>query len=83
MGNSLLVTGLPATGKTTLVMRVGRSVKGFKAAGFCTEEIRNDGARKGFELFDVGGGRTLLPVPFLQPDATVVIIAEKEIFYEH
>jgi len=31
MGNNLLVTGLPATGKTTLVMRLGDRVKGVKA----------------------------------------------------
>ncbi len=57
--SNLLVTGLPGTGKTTLVMRLVARLKTFKVAGFYTEEIRTGGAREGFEIVDVRGTRGL------------------------
>jgi nucleoside-triphosphatase len=60
MEHNLLITGLPGTGKTTLVMRLADRLKGVQAAGFYTEEIRVGGARLGFEIVDLRGGRTLL-----------------------
>ncbi len=60
MEHNLLITGLPGTGKTTLVMRLADRLKGVQAAGFYTEEIRAGGARLGFEIVDLRGGRTLL-----------------------
>jgi nucleoside-triphosphatase len=57
---NLLITGLPGTGKTTLVMRLADRLKGVKAAGFYTEEIRKGGVRKGFEVVDLRGERALL-----------------------
>jgi nucleoside-triphosphatase len=57
---NLLITGLPGTGKTTLVMRLVEKLKGVKAAGFYTEEIRTGGVRSGFEIVDLRGARTLL-----------------------
>ncbi|MGD0232314.1 MAG: nucleoside-triphosphatase [Syntrophorhabdales bacterium] len=57
---NLLITGLPGTGKTTLVMRLIGRLGTFRAAGFYTEEIRTGGTRKGFEIVDVRGTRTLL-----------------------
>jgi nucleoside-triphosphatase len=46
MERNLLITGLPGTGKTTVVMRLADRLKRMKAAGFYTEEIRTGGARK-------------------------------------
>lgn len=60
MERNLLITGLPGTGKTTLVMRLADRIKGVKATGFYTEEIRTDGIRKGFEIVDLRGARALL-----------------------
>jgi nucleoside-triphosphatase len=60
MEHNLLITGLPGMGKTTLVMRLADRLKGVQAAGFYTEEIRTGGARNGFEIVDLRGGRTLL-----------------------
>ena len=57
---NLLITGLPGTGKTTLVMRLVERLRPLKAAGFYTEEIRIGGTRIGFEIVDVRGIRTLL-----------------------
>jgi nucleoside-triphosphatase len=57
---NLLVTGLPGTGKTTLVMRLVERLRTFKVAGFYTEEIRTGGATEGFEIVDVRGTRSLL-----------------------
>ena len=48
MEHNLLITGLPGTGKTTVVMRLADRLKRVKAAGFYTEEIRTGGARNGF-----------------------------------
>jgi nucleoside-triphosphatase THEP1 len=38
MERNLLITGLPGTGKTTMVMRLADRLKGAKAAGFYTED---------------------------------------------
>ena len=57
---NLLVTGLPGTGKTTLIMKLAEELSGVNVAGFYTEEIRTGGARKGFEIVDLRGERALL-----------------------
>jgi nucleoside-triphosphatase len=57
---NILVTGLPGTGKTTLIMKLTGRLHGVSAAGFYTEEIRTGGTRKGFEIVDLRGERALL-----------------------
>jgi nucleoside-triphosphatase len=57
---NLLLTGLPGVGKTTLVKKLAGRLSGAHAAGFYTEELRTGGARKGFEIVDLRGGRVLL-----------------------
>ncbi|MFH1651904.1 MAG: NTPase [Chloroflexota bacterium] len=54
-----LLTGLPGTGKTTLVKR---AVAGFPggAGGFYTEEIRRGGERLGFQLVTLDGQEGVL-----------------------
>jgi len=58
-----LITGKPAVGKTTLVMKIIKRMGSVNMAGFCTSEIRSRGSRLGFELHGLNGGcRTLAHV---------------------
>jgi len=57
---NLLITGLPGVGKTTLIRKVCEALKDFHPVGFYTEEIRESGERRGFELISLGGERGLL-----------------------
>ena len=57
---NFLITGLPGTGKTTLIMKLADRLTDLKAVGFYTVEIRIGGARKGFEIVDLHGERALL-----------------------
>lgn len=57
---NLLITGLPGVGKTTLIKKLSEALKGLHPVGFYTEEIREKGERKGFELIDMEGRRGLL-----------------------
>jgi nucleoside-triphosphatase len=54
MGRTLLLTGRPGVGKTTVIKRVAK-VLGDRAGGFYTEEIRGPGGRKGFRLVTLDG----------------------------
>ena len=56
----LLITGLPGTGKTTLLVRLARSLAEFRPAGFYTEEIRERGERLGFRLMSLDGRKGIL-----------------------
>ena len=44
----ILITGLPGCGKTTAIMKIAAELDREKVAGFYTQEIREDNARKGF-----------------------------------
>jgi nucleoside-triphosphatase len=57
---NLLVTGLPGVGKTTLVKNIAEALKDLHPVGFYTEEIREEGIRKGFELISLDGRKGLL-----------------------
>jgi nucleoside-triphosphatase len=54
-----LLTGPPRAGKTTLIKEVVADYKG-KACGFYTEEIREDGERRGFKLVTLDGKKVTL-----------------------
>lgn len=55
MGQTLLLTGRPGVGKTTIIKRVARALDDL-AGGFYTEEIRgSDGRRTGFRLITLNG----------------------------
>jgi len=56
---NLLITGLPGVGKTTLIKKLSEALKNFHPVGFYTEEIREEGVRKGFELISLEGEKTL------------------------
>ncbi|MGZ3590307.1 MAG: NTPase [Thermodesulfobacteriota bacterium] len=57
---NLLITGLPGVGKTTLIKKLSDALERFHPVGFYTEEIREGGVRKGFELISLEGRRELL-----------------------
>jgi len=54
MGRTLLLTGRPGIGKTTVIKAVVGWL-GERAGGFYTEEIREQGRRKGFRLVTLDG----------------------------
>ncbi len=49
MKSTYLLTGMPGTGKTSLIKQVAASLNG-RAGGFFTEEIRSAGNRQGFRI---------------------------------
>jgi len=57
---NLLVAGLPGVGKTTLIKKLAEALKSLHPVGFYTEEIREEGERKGFELVSLEGKRGVL-----------------------
>ena len=59
MGKAILLTGLPGSGKTTLIRRVVADLNTL-AGGFYTQEIRGAGVRKGFEIVTLDGRRGIL-----------------------
>ncbi len=61
MGKLILLTGLPGSGKTTIVERALGLLADLKPGGFTTREIRNQaGARIGFEIQTVDGESAVL-----------------------
>lgn len=65
---TLLLTGVPGAGKTTVLRKVAAGLSDRRLAGFYTEEIRSDGERHGFRMvcFDGREGtmaRTEFPGP--------------------
>lgn len=56
----ILITGLPGIGKTTLIRELSKALKDYHPVGFYTEEIREAGERKGFELISLDGRKGLL-----------------------
>jgi len=57
---NILITGLPGSGKTTLVKKLAVALESMNPVGFYTAEIRQGGVRKGFELIGLAGERSLL-----------------------
>lgn len=54
MGHTLILTGRPGIGKTTIIKAVVAQL-GDRAGGFYTEEILGPGGRKGFRLITLDG----------------------------
>ena len=60
MGRTLLLTGRPGVGKTTVIKKVAEAL-GDQAGGFYTEEIRGaDGRRRGFRLVALDGDKAVM-----------------------
>src|SRR5690606_15184027 len=61
MKKNLLVTGLPGTGKTTLIRKILDTLPpGVSVSGFFTAEIRESGERVGFAVSTLDGRSGLL-----------------------
>jgi nucleoside-triphosphatase len=58
--HALLLTGVPGSGKTTVIRRVAESLRGRSVRGFTTEEIRERDERLGFCLETLDGRRGVL-----------------------
>lgn len=59
MGRTVLLTGRPGVGKTTLIKKLLATVPGLWG-GFYTEELRGTGGRLGFEIITLDGQRAIL-----------------------
>lgn len=59
-GKSLLPTGPPGCGKTTVVLRLVERLRDLRMKGFYTEELRERGQRVGFEVVGLSGQRAVL-----------------------
>jgi nucleoside-triphosphatase len=57
---NILITGLPAIGKTTLLVKLYLRFKEFNPAGFYTVEVKEAGERKGFEVVNLNGDSKLM-----------------------
>jgi nucleoside-triphosphatase len=57
---NILITGPPRVGKTTLIKKICERLKGIQLRGFYTEEIRQDGRRRGFKLISLDGREAVL-----------------------
>ncbi|MFQ6015063.1 MAG: NTPase [Anaerolineae bacterium] len=59
MGYTVLLTGRPGVGKTTIVKEIVRRLPG-RANGFYTAEIRHGGRRQGFRIITLDGEEAIL-----------------------
>ena len=59
MGQAYLLTGMPGTGKTSVIRQALAQTK-YKAGGFYTLEIRNVGVREGFKIVTLDGKEAIL-----------------------
>jgi nucleoside-triphosphatase len=60
IAKNLLITGLPGAGKTTFMKKLLEEASHLHPVGFYTEEIREEGMRKGFDLVNLEGKRRVL-----------------------
>jgi nucleoside-triphosphatase len=67
VGKTLLLTGHPQSGKTTVIRKIIAEL-GARAGGFYTEEIFGPGGRQGFNLFTLEGQKALLSHKDLRGD---------------
>jgi nucleoside-triphosphatase len=56
----LLLSGNPGVGKTTILLKVAEDLKtrGYSVGGMISREARRSGSRVGFEIVDLGSGKS-------------------------
>ncbi len=59
MGKTILLTGRPRVGKTTIIRDVVRRLSG-QVGGFYTEEMKEQGRRQGFKIVTLDGREGIL-----------------------
>jgi nucleoside-triphosphatase len=59
MGRTILLTGRPGVGKTTIIRQIAEALGGH-AGGFYTAEIRESGRRRGFKILTLDGEEGVL-----------------------
>ena len=59
MGKAIFLTGVPGCGKTTVIQEVLTLVPR-RAGGFITQEIREEGRRKGFKIITLDGREAIM-----------------------
>lgn len=59
MGRTILLTGRPGVGKTTVIRQIAKAL-GDAAGGFYTAEIREHGQRRGFKIVTLDGEEGIL-----------------------
>ena len=59
MGKVIFLTGVPGCGKTTTIQKVLTLIPR-KASGFITQEIREEGRRKGFKITTLDGREAIM-----------------------
>jgi len=59
MIKNIFITGLPSSGKTTLIREILKELE-LNAGGFYTQEIRKKGKRVGFEIRSLNGKKGIL-----------------------
>ena len=57
---NILITGAPGVGKTTVIRKLCDQAEYLNPVGFYTQEIREQGVRRGFELVSLDGRRSIL-----------------------
>jgi nucleoside-triphosphatase len=60
MKKNLLITGMPGSGRTTLIRKLSEVFKEFNPTGFYTTEITEDGAQAGFLVASLYGDSRVL-----------------------
>ncbi|MGE5173394.1 MAG: nucleoside-triphosphatase, partial [Betaproteobacteria bacterium] len=58
MAKNIFITGVPGSGKTTLIKKLAAELREYSPSGFYTDEIRSHGERKGFKLTSLDGQKT-------------------------
>jgi nucleoside-triphosphatase len=74
MPNNFLVTGLPSSGKTSVIKKTVELLqgRGFHAGGIYCPEIRDGGARVGFKIIDIMTGEERVLAHVNQPEGPQV-----------